>query len=69
MYATDAQATRERIYGRPARNGDEVDAFARTGRQAEGYRAGQRRGIKARHNRANRTAVRRELGQLARLDG
>jgi len=63
MIRIDAEATRERTYGRPARNGDEVDAFARTGRQFEGFRPGERRGIKARYNRAVRHNVTTQLAR------
>lgn len=66
MIRIDAEATRERIYGRPARNGDEVDAFA-PDRRLVSYRPGERPAIKARHNRVTRRTVRTELGQLARM--
>jgi hypothetical protein len=68
MIRIDPQATWERIHGRPARNGDEVDAFARD-RSQDSYRPGERPAIKARHNRVVRRTVRTELGQLARLGG
>jgi hypothetical protein len=60
MIRIDAEASRERIHGRPARNGDEVDAFARN-RSADSYRPGQRPAIKAGFARATRTAVRSQL--------
>lgn len=65
MIRIDAEVTRERIHGRPARNGDEVDAFARNRRMVT-FRPGERRSVKARHNRVARHTVRAQLGQLAR---
>ncbi len=62
MIRIDAEATRERIYGRPARDGDEVDAFARD-RQYVSYRPGERPAVKARHNRVTRRAVRTQLSR------
>jgi hypothetical protein len=62
MRTIDAEAPRERIFGRPATSGDEVDAFARDRRMVT-FRPGERPGIKARHNRAVRTSVRVQLAR------
>jgi hypothetical protein len=66
MIRIDPEATRERIHGRPARNGDEVDAFA-PDRQMVTFRSGERRGVKARHNRVTRRTVRTRLARYGTL--
>jgi hypothetical protein len=50
----------ERMNGRPATGGDEVDAFGKNHR-VHGYRPGQRNRIKQIHNSRVRRAVRRQL--------
>jgi hypothetical protein len=62
MIHIDPEATRERIHGRPARNGDEVDAFAADHR-AVAWRPGERRAIKAAHSRVTRRIVRTQLAR------
>lgn len=62
MRTIDAEAPRERIHGRPATSGDEVDAFAADHR-VQGFRPGERAAVKARHNRAVRTGVRVQLAR------
>jgi hypothetical protein len=69
MYRIDAQATRQRINGRPCRGGAEVDAFSREGKLGLAWAPGERAAIKARAVRRDRRTVRIALGQLARLAG
>jgi hypothetical protein len=56
----NTEPRRTGTHRRVCRGGREVDAFARR-RNADGYRAGERAGIKADANRRDRTATRREL--------
>jgi hypothetical protein len=66
MYRTDAEATRQSITRRPARNGDEVDAFAAS-RGLDSYRSGQRAAIKARASRSHRADVRVQLSRYTTI--
>jgi hypothetical protein len=62
MNRIDAEAPRESITRRTRRGGTEVDAFA-ANRSADGYRPGERRAIKARHNSRVRAGVRVQLAR------
>lgn len=57
----DVNATFEPIHRRPARGGDEVDAFSRVARRHSKYRAGEVHQIKQRAQRRTRHQVRQAL--------
>ena len=57
----------ESTHRRPAKGGDELDAFSRTSRRALAWRARELAGIKVRHARRVRREVRQALRGGAEL--